>query len=445
MLRVVSGNFRRRRTFSHSDANTIPPAGGGHDVLRNVHAVLSIAVSTPIDSEARDPMTSHLPGVLMMVSSLETGGAEKHAVALANSLDPKRFRTSLCHLKAAQGATLARELDQSRVDSLLGLNVRRKLDWSAVVRLAGYIDDQQIDLIVCTNSYPLLYALLAARVARRRSQLVEVFHTTGYSRLVRSRLRVALNAMAFRRCALLVYVSERQREFWHAHRVRAKREVVIHNGIDTTLFTDRYCDEQKAALRAQFGCTPDDYVIGICAKLRPEKQHGDLLVALHRVRNAGIPARLLIIGEGPERSSIERRIGELGLREAVAIAGYQPDVRPFIASCDVMVLSSHVIETFSIAALEAMSLGKPMVMSRVGGADEQITDGVHGLLFEPGDVVALAQHLQMLAAPELRSRMGAAAALRVRESFTIQRMVASFTDELQKLSDGVALTPTVAS
>lgn len=389
-------------------------------------------------------MTSYMPGVLVMVNTLYAGGAEKHAISLANHLDPTRFRASLCHLKAL--GTLARELDRSRLESLLCLNVRKKLDWNAAAELARHIDSRHIDIIVCTNGYPLLYALIAARLASRPVRLVEVFHTTGYKTPIKSRVRMLLNAVSFRQCALVVYVSHKQRDYWRARWVRAKRDIVIHNGIDTAQFTDRYSAEQKLTTRAQFGYAPDDYVIGICASLRPEKAHGDLLQSLHLLKRAGVVAKLLIIGDGPQRHSIEQRIVELGLQGVVAIAGYQADVRPYVACCDVIALTSHVVETFSIAALEAMSLGKPMVMSCIGGAEEQITHGTTGLLFEPGDIETLARHLEVLADPGQRRRMGAAAAQTVRERFTVQRMMASFTEELQKLTDHqLRLTSTVAS
>jgi glycosyltransferase involved in cell wall biosynthesis len=381
--------------------------------------------------KTNEPMTSYRPGVLVMVSSLAAGGAEKHAIALANRLDPTRLRASLCHLKAVGGLTS--DLDAARLETVLCLNVTRKCDWRAVGELARQIDARQIDIVICTNVYPLLYALVAARLAKRPIRIVEVYHTTGYRAPIESRMWTMLNAFVFRQAALVVWVSNKQREYWRARAVRGTRDVVIHNGIDTAWFTDRYSAAQKDAVRASFGFAPTDYVIGICAALRPEKQHGDLLQAMRRLRQAGVPAKLLIIGEGQQRLSIERGIAELHLQGSVAIAGYQSDVRPFVASCDVMVLTSHVVETFSLAALEAMSLGKPMVMTRIGGAEEQVVHGANGLLFEPGDIATLAQHLQLLADPAKRAAMGEIAAQTVRERFTVQRMVARFTDELERL------------
>jgi glycosyltransferase involved in cell wall biosynthesis len=88
-----------------------------------------------------------------------------------------------------------------------------------------------------------------------------------------------------------------------------------------------------------------------------------------------------------------------------------------------------------LAALECMALGKPLVMSDVGGASEQILDGQTGLLFKPGDVDSLATQLARLTAPALRAQMGPAGQRRVRQLFTIDAMTAGFTDQMKRLVD----------
>jgi glycosyltransferase involved in cell wall biosynthesis len=382
-------------------------------------------------------LARYRPGVLFLINSMLVGGAEKHAVALVNNLDTARFRPALCSLKSV--GSLASELDAGRLEAVMSLDVRSKLDWNAVTELASFIDRHRIDVVVCANGYPLLYAVLAARRASRPVRLVEVFHTTGFRAPVVSRLRMLLNSFVFRRCELVVYVSHNQREYWRARGLRGKRDIVIQNGIDAGSFTDHYSAEQKAERRAEFGFAPGDYVIGICAALRPEKAHGDLLQALRRLRAAGVPAKVLIIGDGPQRAAIEQQITELQLAGHAVVAGHRSDVRPYIASCDVMTLTSHVVETFSIAALESMALGKPVILTRIGGADEQVSPGVNGFLFEAGDIAALTQHLQRLAEPGQRLAMGTNAARSVRERFTIQRMIASFDHELQQLTSSHAL------
>ncbi len=376
-------------------------------------------------------MDQYRPGVLLAVSSLLAGGAEKHAVALANLLDTTRFRLTLCCVRA--GDTLAGELDASRLDGLISLDVRQKFSWRAVERLAREIDRQRIDIVVCANGYPVLYALAASLRARRSVRVVEVFHTTRPGSL-KGRAHMLLNWVLFRRCELLIYVSHAQRRYWRAQGLRARRDVVIQNGVDIEHFTDRLTNVQRAQTRAGFGFAADDYVIGLCASLRPEKAHEDLLLALHSLRQQGVPAKALLIGDGPRRAQIEQQIAQLQLQDAVIITGYRQDVRPCIACCDVMTLTSHA-ETFSIAALESMALGKPLVMSHIGGAAEQVQPGVNGFLFEPGDIQTLARHLAALADPQQRQPMGEAASQIVRGTFTVERMVAAVPRELLALGN----------
>ena len=153
------------------------------------------------------------------------------------------------------------------------------------------------------------------------------------------------------------------------------------------------------------------------------------------MREQGVPAKALLIGEGPERAAIEREVIRLALRGHVAITGFKADVRPYVGCCDAMVLVSRS-EGFSLAALEAMALGKPMVMGEVGGASEQIVHGEHGFLYPVGDTAALARHLAALAEPRLRRKMGDAAAARVRERFTMKAMVAEYERRLLGLYRG---------
>jgi glycosyltransferase involved in cell wall biosynthesis len=278
-----------------------------------------------------------------------------------------------------------------------------------------------------------VYACVVALLVRRPVRIIEVFHTTDFGSRGWSRLKMWFYSLLFRRCDLLVYVSHAQREYWTKRRLRARRDVVIQNGIDAERFTDRFTTAEKAACRAQYGFGADDYVIGICAVLRPEKAHGDLLAAVQRLREAGLNVRVLLIGDGPQRSAIEAEISRLRLDGVAAITGFLKDVRLHVASCDVMVLASHTVETFSIAALESMALGKPVVLTRIGGAAEQVTPGLNGFLYEPGDIAALRTHLATLADKHLRQQMGAHAVKVVREQFTLEKMVAAYDRELAQL------------
>jgi glycosyltransferase involved in cell wall biosynthesis len=330
------------------------------------------------------------------------------------------------------------------------VHVAKKLDLAALRRLAAMVEARGIDTVVATNTYATLYAVLLRALTSRPLRIVAVYHTTALHTR-KQRLAMAVCRHAFSRCDLLIYVCENQRRFWRARGLRARADAVVHNGIDTRHFRDTLDADEKQALRRRLGFESHDYVIGLCAALRPEKAHEDLLKAVAALRARGLPARALLIGDGPRRQAIERTAAGLGIAEHVRITGFQSDVRPYIAVCDVVTLVSHAIETFSLAALEAMACGKPLVMTDIGGASEQIVHGVHGWLYRPGDIEALTTHLASLADARQRSEMGAAAAERVRASFTVERMVAAFERHLaalaakrsRKVSDGLGRSWTV--
>jgi len=375
-------------------------------------------------------VSSRKINVLCLVSSLCVGGAEKHTVTLANLLNPRAFDVHLGYLKPVEA--LLGQVREELADRTFCLHVRQRIDFAAITRLRRFIDSHDIDVIVATHEYPALYALMARRCARRIPRLIEVFHATGYLGF-KNKLQMLLYRPLFKRCDLLVYVSEKQREYWRSTGLVGRREIVIHNGVDLERFRDRSDSSQREALRALCGFSTDDLLIGICAALRPEKAHRDLLQALARLRERGISAKALIVGDGPERSAIEQTIAALNLNSCVFITGFQDDVRPYLAVCDVIVLASHAIETFSIAALEAMAMGKPLVLTHIGGAEEQVIAGKNGFLYEPGDIEALIGHLAALQMESTRKRMGMASRERVESLFSANRMIERFELEIRAL------------
>jgi glycosyltransferase involved in cell wall biosynthesis len=177
-----------------------------------------------------------------------------------------------------------------------------------------------------------------------------------------------------------------------------------------------------STLRRALGFAEDDYVIGLSAVLRPEKNPVQLVEAIAHLCKQGLPARALFIGDGPERASVEARARALGVADRVVISGFQDDVRPFLSVCDVVALTSFT-EAFSLAAIEAMALGRPVVHPDVGGAAEMIQSGQDGWLFPVGDTATLVERLGVLADPVVRARMGENARATVAQRFAERAMV----------------------
>jgi glycosyltransferase involved in cell wall biosynthesis len=147
---------------------------------------------------------------------------------------------------------------------------------------------------------------------------------------------------------------------------------------------------------------------------------------LGRVNNA----RFLIVGDGPQRGALERCANELGIGEAIHWTGFRRDMPEILRAMDVCCLSSRPRqETFSVAALEAMASGLPVVSTRVGFMHEMVLEGTTGFIVPVDDQQALAEAISGLALnPEKRNRMGDSARALVEESFSLQHMIASFED-----------------
>jgi glycosyltransferase involved in cell wall biosynthesis len=363
--------------------------------------------------------------VTFVADYLATGGAERHAVTLANGLDRSRFEVSFLQLKP--GGPLEALLEKSRLARFDCVDVARKVDHDAVARFARHLETSRCRVIVAANPYATLYSILASRrvAADGRPRVISTFHST-ILRGLKNQVQMAFYRLMYPFCDVLVYVCENQRVYWRRRALRARTEAMIYNGIDTAYFSADSVAPGRESVRRKLGFAGTDYVVGICAALRPEKAHGDLLEAIARLRALHRPVRCLMIGDGAEREALEGRMRSLGIADRVVITGYEMDVRPYVAACDVMVLTSHS-ETFSLSALESMAMGKPMVMTRTGGAAEQVTDGTTGLLFAPGDVATLASHLDSLAVSARSEQMGAAAAQDVGRRFPLGKMIADYS------------------
>ena len=200
----------------------------------------------------------------------------------------------------------------------------------------------------------------------------------------------------------------------------------IYNGIDTLHFADTYSVEEKTELRARYRYISSDFVVGICAVLRPEKNHIELLKAIKMLKNDGMSVKLLIIGDGPQRENIESITYEYELTNDVAITGFQTDVRLYLAACDMFAITSSSVETFSLAILEAMSMSKPVVASNIGGASEQIEHGYNGYLYELGDIGLLSKALIELSNIEKSKEMGAVGRIKAQEFYSQKIMLQAY-------------------
>jgi N-acetyl-alpha-D-glucosaminyl L-malate synthase BshA len=163
------------------------------------------------------------------------------------------------------------------------------------------------------------------------------------------------------------------------------------------------------------------------SNFRPVKRISDVVEIFARVRRRR-PARLLMVGDGPERSSAERLAEELGVHEDVYFLGMQSEIEEVLNIADLLLLPSQT-ESFGLVALEAMAAGVPVIASNVGGLPEVVEDGRTGFLLPVGDVEGMAEvALSILDNPDLHREMGQAASRRARENFSAARITALYAN-----------------
>lgn len=358
------------------------------------------------------------PGCLFVLDNLGVGGSERKTIVVANRLAERGREVHLAFLNASYDVTGT--LHPAIKYFVAGR--KGKLDLRVVRMLRGYVHAQNIGTVWAVNLYPMLYAHLALRPYRNKIRLVGSTNITLF-RNVYEQLKMHIYLPIIRRLDTFVYGSYGQMDLWKKrYKLGTAVVTVIHNGVDTEHFSTDRCRLGQVEARKQFSLSADSIVLGTVAQFRVEKAQGDLVKAVQALRGRGYHVQALLVGDGRERASVESLVRERGLSEHVRFVGQLDDVRPALAAMDVFVLTSVAVETFSNAALEAMSMGRPSVLSDIGGAREMIIDGHNGYVYMPGNVAELTRQLEKLMGREEIKRMAVNARRAVVEKFSAAAM-----------------------
>jgi glycosyltransferase involved in cell wall biosynthesis len=201
----------------------------------------------------------------------------------------------------------------------------------------------------------------------------------------------------------------------NAYRFPARKTITVHNGVSTSTFVPSKMN--GAAVRAQLGVAPEDFLLVCAARLAEAKGVDILLQAVSRVVRQGISCRCIIVGDGPLNEKLLRQASSLGLWGYVYFEGFQKDVRPYLQAGSAFILTSH-LEGLPLSVLEAMACGLPCIVTNVGGSAEAVKDQVVGLVIPPASVEAAADAILYLAThPDERAEMASKARQTVCQSF----------------------------
>jgi N-acetyl-alpha-D-glucosaminyl L-malate synthase BshA len=222
------------------------------------------------------------------------------------------------------------------------------------------------------------------------------------------------------------YLRQRTIEEFQIHRPIS----VVPNFVDCST----YGRSTDMRLRSRFA-EPDEGILIHISNFRPVKRIEDVIATFAEVRRQA-PARLLMVGDGPERPKAEWLVQNQNLTPSVMFLGKQNDMAPLLSIADVLLLPSEN-ESFGLVALEAMASEVPVVATRVGGLPEVIQDQHDGFLCSLGDVRAMAEaSLKLLQNPRQRTEMGVAARQHALREFSAGQIVLAYEDIYRRTIEG---------
>lgn len=392
---------------------------------------------------------SHRPAppvrVLHVIADLEIGGGQMVVRTLVEYLARNGSRPVVCTFR---DGPLRPPIEALGIPVLLLPPRRHSILW-----LPGFLADMrriyrallavvrqyQIQVVQTHLLHILDFLTLGLKLRPPRPAVFWTFHSARFALraehlprhrwLLRPKWAVQrqLYRLAARRCDGFIAVSEQIQEallqtFGPA---LAPQITVIPNGVDT----DRYGRPvDRAAIRTAAGIPAAARLLVMVGTLKPVKGHRYMLEALPALLAVDPTIHLALIGDGELRADLAAQATALGVRDHVHFLGNRDDVPTLLAAADLFVLPS-LWEGLSMALLEAMATGLPIVASAVSGTVQAITPEVEGLLVPPGDVPALQAALAaLLAEPERAQQLGAAAQRRAIREFSAQRQALRYLE-----------------
>ena len=360
-------------------------------MLISMHAFLPI---TPIKRPFR---------VVHFVSTFAVKTDTKWLLQLARQLDPAEFEMAVvCFF---QGGPMKKQFEDLGVTTE-NLDVPGERDPRAIIRARNFIEGFEADVVHTHLLRADLFAGLAARWAAAPVLVSTCYAIGDFRREKKRRSDRILDAL----CAALpthtIAVSKAvAKDCMDRLHVRPEHVSIIHTGIDSPK-TDYSAagSDLRAAWRLEGGP-----LILTIARLSYEKGVDTLIEAASQVYRTHPAARFVVLGEGPDRPILQKRIDQLGLSAVVRLAGFEPNVFPALAAANIVCIPSKS-EGMPNVLLEAMAMRKPIIATDVGGIPEAIESEKNGLLVPSQQPDTLARGLaRLLDEPETARRWADAA------------------------------------
>lgn len=374
-------------------------------------------------------MSSARPGLAYVVNSLNPGGTEKLVVEMSLAFAAEFDLSVFCLDEPGLWAGRLRE----RGIPVYGLWRQPGLDMAMPVKLARHFRRHRARIVHAHQCTPWFYAALA-RLLYPAPRLLLEEHGRFFPE-VENRKRAWFNHWIVKPLThRVVAVSEDVRErLCHYEGLHHRDIAVVYNGVAPEPLLDA---ATRTALRREWGFAPEDFVIGTVGRFDPIKNLPLLVNSLARAAAEAPNIRGLLVGDGPELGATRDLIERLRLTDRVRLTGFRDDARTLVQCMDLFVLSSFS-EGTSMALLEAMAAGVPVVVTAVGGNPEVVTRDQTGWVVPSDSVEALsAALLEAANHPGKRRTLADAGQRRFEERFAFGRMTEMYRQIYREMLAG---------
>ena len=353
--------------------------------------------------------------VMFMLTSMPFGGAETLLVNLVQRMNEAKFRPEICCLKEL--GPLGEQVAQTFPAS--SNLIRHKFDVSVLGRLAKLMEGRVDALVTVGAGDKMFWGRLAARWVKT-PVVISALHSTGWPDGL-GRLNRMLTPWTD---GFVAVASAHAQYLIEQERLPKAKVHVIPNGVDTQRFAFRAQDPYD--VRREFGIPAAAPICGIVAALRPEKNHRMFVDMAELVSQHVDAAHFMIVGDGPDRPAIERRVAELGLQDRVHFTGTRSDIPRLLAAFNVFCLTSDN-EANPVSILEALSTQVPVVATDVGSVAASVRPNETGFLVPPGKPAPFAEAvIEILQHPQLAQEFGDNGRHYVVQQASLEKMVRGY-------------------
>ena len=327
--------------------------------------------------------------VAFVIHGLPMGGAEKFLISLVNDFQRKKMNPLLILL--SNDNKLISEVDKNV--TIVEILKKNRFDLGISKRIKNEIVSRNIKKIFCVNTY----SFFLTKISFLGDKNVEFYlspHTTKSFSLY-NYIQNKIYTRTIGKNDTVIYLCNNQNQYYRkTYMLEKNKELIVYNGVDTDKFDrNKFSEYDESEIKKELGIKENEKVILMVARIEKEKNHKIAISAMSKlVQIMNDKVHLVFVGSGEEMyiNDLKSYTQSLKIEKYIHFTGNSNDVGRYYMVADIFTLTSNS-ETFSIAALEAMSFGIPCTLTNVGGANEMIDKNINGSIMNSNDSESIAK------------------------------------------------------